>query len=320
MFSVGNCAPGLDHGAMQKQVSTTGAPVAIVTGASSGIGEATAARLARRGYRVVAAARRIERLENLAKSLAVEGAEVLPIQADLADEAPTDRLVDRTMDTFGRIDVLVNNAGYSPASAVEQLDRESLRHIFDVNLLSQLQLISRVTPIMRELGGGRVVNLGSMAGSVAAPLAVSYSATKAGIEAASHCLRLELAPWNIAVSVVVPGFVSTEAFDAAREKGQSLREDDANPYRPLMFDLERFSDAQLENALAPDDLAQTIERAVTEDPPRALYFAPGSAAWQRRFMGLIPARLRDRLLLRLYTKGQWRSPGRGARPVPPPAP
>ena len=279
--------------------------VAIVTGASSGIGEATARRLARAGFRVVAAARRIERLEALARTLAREGAEVLPMAIDLAEEDETHALVEGTLDAWKRIDVLVNNAGYSPAAATEQLSRADLRHTFDVNLVSQLQLVAEITPVMREQGGGRIINVGSMAGGVAAPLAVPYSASKAGVEAASHCLRLELAPWKIEVSLIIPGFVATEAFECARARGQALRQDPENPYRPLMFDLEDFTNDQLRGALSADDVAITIERAATARRPRARYFAPRLARMQRGLLGLIPDRVRDRLLLHMYTGGRW---------------
>ena len=254
----------------------------------------------------MAAARRIDRLERLAKDLSGEGAEVMPISVDLADAEETDRLVEETVSAWGRIDVLINNAGYSPASANEQLERADVRHIFDVNLFSQLQLAGQVTPIMRQQGGGRIINVGSMAAGVAAPLAVPYSATKAGIEAASQCLRLELAPWNIDVSLVVPGFVTTEVFDNAREAGQSLREDPANPYRELMFDLDRFADQQLKRALTPDQVAEAIEDAAASSRPRAVYYAPRAGRFQRAMLGLLPDRMRDKLLLRMYTGGNWR--------------
>ncbi|MBW2292149.1 MAG: SDR family oxidoreductase [Deltaproteobacteria bacterium] len=290
---------------MNTQISSR---VAIVTGASSGIGEATARRLARAGFRVVAAARRLDRLEAIAKELDGEGLEVLPVATDLAEDESTHALVEQTLAAWGRIDVLVNNAGYSPAAATEQLSRADLRHTFDVNLLSQLQLVAEVTPVMREQGGGRIINVGSMAGSVAAPLAVPYSATKAGIEAASHCLRLELAPWKIEVSLIIPGFVATEAFDSARILGQARREDLENPYRQLMFDLEDFTNDQLRGALSPDDVAITIERAATARRARARYFAPRHGRLQRGLLGLIPDRMRDRLLLRMYTGGSKRDP------------
>ena len=200
----------------------------------------------------------------------------------------------------GRIDLLVNNAGYSPAAATEQLSRDDLVHIFGVNLLSQLQLIAELTPVMRSQGGGRIINLGSIAGSVPAPLAVPYSATKAGIEAATQCLRLELAPWKIHVSVVIPGFVATEAFDSAKKKGQALREDTSNPYRGLMFSLDDFANDQLRTALTPDDVAKIIARAARDAKPRARYFAPRHGRIQRGFLGLLPDRIRERILMGMY--------------------
>ena len=276
------------------------ARVAIVTGASSGIGEATARSLARAGFDVIAAARRIGRMELLAKDLADQGGKIFPMSVDLACEKETHRLVEDTLAKWGRVDLLVNNAGYSPASATEQMSRNELSHIFGVNLLSQLQLISELTPAMRNQGGGRIINVGSMAGSVPAPLAVPYSATKAGIEAATQCLRLELAPWNIQVSVVIPGFVATEAFDSARDKGQDLREDESNPYRNLMFNLDDFAQGQLRGALAPEDVAQTIMKAATDLRPRARYFAPKNGRMQRGFLSVLPDRLRERILMRMY--------------------
>ena len=274
--------------------------VAIVTGASSGIGEATARRLGQADYRVVVAARRVDRLELLAKKLAKKSAEILPMSVDLAREDETQGLVEKTLSKWGRVDLLVNNAGYSPAAATEQISRDDLVHIFGVNLLSQLQLISELTPIMRAQGGGRIINVGSMAGSIPAPLAVPYSATKAGIEAATQCLRLELAPWKIHVSVVIPGFVATEAFDSAREKGQALREDASNPYRSLMFNLDEFAQTQLRSALTPDDVARTIEKAASAARPKARYFAPRQGRMQRGFMGLLPDGIRERILMRMY--------------------
>ena len=210
------------------------ARVAIVTGASSGIGEACARQLGRRGFRVVLAARRGELLEQIGKQIAQEGGDALPIAVDLGDPDATGKLVDETLATYGRIDLLVNNAGYSPAAAMEQLTREELRRIFDVNLLSGMQLIGRVVPVMREQGCGRILNIGSLGGSVPAPLAIAYTSTKAGLLAATRGLRLELAPWNIPVSMIVPGFVRTEVFDKSRAMAESLRSDPTNPFRQLM--------------------------------------------------------------------------------------
>ena len=274
--------------------------VAVVTGASSGIGEATARSLAGRGFRVVAAARRGDRLEALAKEHSQQGRDVQPVTCDLAHDSATSSLVQTAMSAFGRIDVLVNNAGYSPGGAVEHFSRESLRHIFDVNLLSALQLIGEVAPIMRAQGGGRIINVGSLGGIVPAPLAVAYGASKAGLDIATRGLRFELAPWRITVSLVVPGFVDTEVFDNARKGAEHLRSDPENPYRQLFLDLDEFAKKNLESALPPSRVAEVITRAATAKRPRFRYYAPISAGLQARFMSLLPETWANALLMRVY--------------------
>lgn len=274
--------------------------VALVTGASSGIGAASARRLALCGFRVVLAARRAERLESLAKEIAVEGGEALPVDLDLADAAATRDLVHRTRDAYGRIDVLVNNAGFSPGAALEQITRDELRHLFEVNLFSALQLVGDVAPLMRAQGGGRIVNVGSLGGSVAAPLAIPYAATKAGLDAATRGMRLELAPWRIHASLVVPGFVDTAVFDNAREGSRHLRDDPENPYRKLFFDLDEFTRKNLKRALQPTEVAEVVAIAATASRPRSRYYAPVSARLQTGFLGMLPERVLDRILLRVY--------------------
>ncbi len=275
-------------------------PVALVTGASSGIGAASALCLARAGFRVVLAARRAERLEALGKTIAQEGGSVLPVATDLADERATQRLVERTLERFGRIDVLVNNAGFSPAAALEQLPRADVRGTFEVNLFAGLQLVACVVPVMREQGGGRILNMSSLASKVPAPLAVAYAATKGALESATDCLRLELAPWRIRLSLIIPGFVDTPTFDNSREAAQALRADPANPYRQLMLDLDDFATAQLKRALRPEDVGRVVVRAATARRPRERYYVPFSARLQTSLLRSLPERVLDRLLLRLY--------------------
>ncbi len=275
-------------------------PVAIVTGASSGIGAASAEALAAAGFRVALAARRAELLEVLAGRIDAAGGSALGIATDLVDEAATRRLVTRTREAFGRIDLLVNNAGFSLAAAVEQLTRDELRNTFEVNLLAGLQLAGEIIPVMRAQGGGRIIQIGSLAARVPAPLAVPYAATKAALEAAADGLRLEVAAWGIDVCLVVAGFVDTPTFDNARRAGAHLRDDPRNPYRQLMFDLDAFATARLETALAPAEVARVVVAAATAARPRARYFVPFSARLQSGFMRSLPVRWRDRLLARVY--------------------
>jgi NAD(P)-dependent dehydrogenase (short-subunit alcohol dehydrogenase family) len=275
-------------------------PVAIVTGASSGIGEASARALAGAGFDVVMAARRLERLEVIAKEISEAGGRATPLPVDLADEEATSDLVRETLALHGRIDVLLNNAGYSPAGALEHMSRGALRHAFDVNLLSALQLIAEVSPIMRKQGSGRIINMGSVAGTIGAPLAIPYSTTKAGLDAATRGLRLELAPWKIHVSLIIPGFVDTAVFDNTREAASDLREDPENPWRQLFFDLDEFAAKQLAKALSPSDVGKIVVEAATARRPRLRYWAPLSVRLQSGFMAMLPERWVDAILLKVY--------------------
>lgn len=279
--------------------------VAIVTGASSGIGEATAHCLAQAGYAVVLAARRADLLDSIVADIRAAGGEALSVPTDLSDAEQTSALVRTTLDTFGRVDVLVNNAGYGPPYALEQMDRTALRHVFDVNILSGMQLIAELTPTMREQGGGRIVNISSLSRYVGAPLAAAYAATKGAMEAMTACMRLELSPWNIQFSVIVPGFVDTPTFDKSRQAGEHLRDDPSNPYRQLMSDLDAFATEQLKSAVPPEDVGKAVVKAVTADSPKTRYFVPWSARTAARMFGSLPDRVADRLLLKMYKWGPW---------------
>jgi len=285
---------------MRTRTTSLTQQAAIVTGASSGIGEAAARRLAENGFDVAIIARRKDRLEALAKEIEEAGGRAIPIAADLADEQATARAVREALDGLGRIDLLVNNAGYSPGRAIEQITRPELRHIFDVNLFSALQLIGAVTPHMRYQGSGLIINVGSVAGLIPAPLAIPYAMTKIGMHAATDALRLELAPFGIKLSLVIPGFVDTAVFDNARAESKHLREDATNPYLNTMFDLDELAKKNLRNSLSPNDVANVILRAATARRPKERYYTPLSTKIQCVLLGLLPSRLLDEVLLRVY--------------------
>ena len=285
---------------MQNPKSPQPARTALITGASSGIGEATARALAREGYALALIARRKDRLDLLVKEIEEAGGRALAIAADLADDQATQRAAREAISFLGRVDLLVNNAGYSPGAAIEQFSRDGLRHIFDVNLLSALQLTGVVTPIMRAQGGGRIINVGSLAAVVPAPLAIPYGATKIALHAATDALRLEIGRFGIDVSLIIVGFVDTAVYENARNGAQDLRTDPNNPYRQTMFDLDALAMKNLENSLSPDDVAKVIVRAATARRPKPRYYIPRSALLQKVFLGMLPARGLDALLKRVY--------------------
>lgn len=187
--------------------------VAIVTGASSGIGEATAREFAREGAKVVLAARRVDKLESLAKEIDAmgTGAQAHVVQADLAKLDDIQKLVDETVQVFGHIDVLVNNAGFGRLDWLENLDPvKDIQAQIDVNVMGVIQTTRLVLPLMIKQRNGSIVNMCSMAGLIGTPTYTIYSASKHAVHGFSEALRREVKPWGIDVSLVYPGGVVTE--------------------------------------------------------------------------------------------------------------
>lgn len=187
--------------------------VVIVTGASSGIGEATAREFAKEGAKVVLAARRVDRLEALAKEIAAVGggAEALVVQADLSKLEDIQSLITKTLEKFGRIDVLVNNAGFGRLDWLENLDPvKDIQSQFDVNVLGVIQTTRQALPVMIKQRSGHIINMCSMAGLVATPTYTIYAACKHAVHGFSEALRREVKPWGINVSMIYPGGVTTE--------------------------------------------------------------------------------------------------------------
>jgi NADP-dependent 3-hydroxy acid dehydrogenase YdfG len=184
--------------------------VAIVTGASSGIGEATAQALATEGASVVLAARRVDELEALADRIATDGGDALVVETDVTEEDDIDSLVETTMDEYGRIDVLVNNAGVMLLEPLERADRSNLRQMVDVNLMGLMNLTHSVVPIMQQQDSGHVVNVSSVAGRETMANGSGYNATKFGVTAFTDAIRQELSPQDIRTTVIEPGAVDTE--------------------------------------------------------------------------------------------------------------
>jgi hypothetical protein len=187
--------------------------VVIVTGASSGIGEATARRFGREGSKVVLAARRVDKLEAVANEISGmgTGAEVLVVQADLSKLEDIQALIQKTLDKFGRIDVLVNNAGFGRLDWLEKLDPvKDIQGQFDVNVMGVIQTTRQALPVMIKQRSGAIIQMCSMAGLVATPTYSIYAACKHAVHGFSEALRREVKPWGIDVSMVYPGGVVTE--------------------------------------------------------------------------------------------------------------
>ncbi|MGA9333442.1 MAG: SDR family NAD(P)-dependent oxidoreductase [Rudaea sp.] len=187
-----------------------GGRIALITGASSGIGAATARVLAGAGAKVAITARRKDRLDKIVDELKQSGAQVLAIPADLLREDENRRIVAETEGHFGRLDILVNNAGVMHLSPIDSAEPDDWRRMLELNVLGLMVSSQAALPGMRKRGGGHIVNISSTAGRIANPNAAGYAASKFGVVAFSEALRREVYKDQIRVSVIEPGVVETE--------------------------------------------------------------------------------------------------------------
>ncbi|WP_392532375.1 SDR family oxidoreductase [Nostoc sp. C117] len=225
--------------------------VAIITGASSGIGEATAIALSIEGAKVVITARRSDRLEAIAQKIREKGGQVLPIVADISDEAQVQRVIEQTQAKWETVDILINNAGVMLLGPIEGADTEDWRRMFNLNVLGLLYGIHRVLPIMKAQGSGHIINLSSVTGRwVKAGFAV-YSATKWSINVISEALRQEVYKHNIRVTSIQPGLVETELINHITNP--QAKQNAENYYQSM-------------KNLSSEDIANAIVYALTQPP------------------------------------------------------
>jgi len=190
----------------------------VLTGASSGIGRELALAFAREGARLVLAARREEKLREVAKAVSAMEGEALVVPTDVGVQAQVEHMIEATMSRFGRIDILVNNAGYGLFASVEDTTTDDVRRIMEVNFMGAFYGIKAVLPIMRQQGWGHIINVSSVVGKRALPYSSAYCATKSAMIALSESLRVEVAGTGIDLSVVCPAGTATEFFDVAENK------------------------------------------------------------------------------------------------------
>ncbi len=223
--------------------------VAIVTGASSGIGEATVHELLEAGANVVATARRTDRLAKLVEAVGSKKGQLLTIMADVRNECDCDRMVQETISKWGRVDILVNNAGVMLLGPIVGADTEDWRRMIDTNVYGLIYGTHKVLPIMQAQGAGHIVNISSTAGRTVMVNGGIYNLTKWGINAFSESLRQEVHKDKIRVSVIEPGVVATELRDHITVK--EVRED-----------IKQWAESLRQ--LQPEDVAAAIVYAVTQ--------------------------------------------------------
>jgi NADP-dependent 3-hydroxy acid dehydrogenase YdfG len=191
--------------------------IVVITGASSGLGEATARHLSELGAVVVLGARRVDRIDALAAELVAAGGKALAVQTDVTDSGQVQKLVDAAVDTYGRIDVIINNAGLMPHSPLERRKIADWDRMIDVNIKGVLYGIAAALPYMQAQKSGQIINVSSVAGHKVRPGSAVYAATKHAVLALSEGLRLEVKPYNIRTTVISPGAVATELPDSITE-------------------------------------------------------------------------------------------------------
>ncbi|PHQ28101.1 SDR family oxidoreductase [Leeuwenhoekiella nanhaiensis] len=221
----------------------------IVTGASSGIGEATAKKLAASGANVVITARRTERLEELKNAIEKDGGKALVVTADVTSKEDWKGVMDQTHQTFGKVDVLINNAGLMPLSFVENLKTDEWDKMVDVNIKGVLNGIASVVPDMKETKSGHIINISSVAGRKVMPAGAVYCATKYAVRALSEGIRQEMGPkYNTKVTAIEPGFVDTELTN-------TITDEDVQEMMSQFQDL---------TPLQAQDIANSIHYALTQ--------------------------------------------------------
>jgi NADP-dependent 3-hydroxy acid dehydrogenase YdfG len=191
--------------------------VVVITGASSGLGEATARLLSAQGSSVVLGARRVDRIQSLADELTGSGGKVLAITTDVTHCDQVKRLVDAAVQTHGRIDVMINNAGLMPHSPLERLKIDDWNRMIDVNIKGVLYGIAAALPYMKQQKAGHIINVSSVAGHKVRPGSAVYAATKHAVRVISEGLRQEVKPYNIRTTVISPGAVATELPNSVTE-------------------------------------------------------------------------------------------------------
>jgi NADP-dependent 3-hydroxy acid dehydrogenase YdfG len=191
--------------------------VVVITGASSGLGAATARLLSAEGANVVLGARRVDRIQSLADELNAKGGKAIAIATDVTDHDQVKHLVDAAVQKFGRIDVMINNAGLMPQSPLERLKIDDWNRTIDVNIKGVLYGIAAALPHMKQQKAGHIINVSSVAGHKVTPNGAVYCATKHAVRALSEGLRVEVKPYNIRTTIISPGAVATELPDSITE-------------------------------------------------------------------------------------------------------
>jgi short-subunit dehydrogenase len=268
--------------------------IVLITGCSTGIGYDLARRLAQANYNVVATARDPERLLDLPVALQ------LPL--DVTDPTSVASATQEVVCRFGRIDVLVNNAGYAVRGAVEDVAVEQVQQMFDVNVFGVVRMIRAVVPHMRQQQAGRVITIGSLAGKLVLPVNGTYSATKFALEALSDALRMELALFGIQVVLIEPGNIHSNFMATAQANSQEILSNPGTPYHALYQHYQQAMTTIRKQQPGPETVSQVVQQAIEASTPKARYLV--AVPFSNRVVLHLGESVRDTLFKRMFKIGQ----------------
>ena len=248
--------------------------VALVTGCSSGIGLETAISLAREGHFTYATMRNMKKSGDLDKIVHDEDLPIKILELDVDDEESVDNTIAKIMEEKGRIDTLVNNAGWGMWGTVEDVSIEEFKQQFETNFFSIIRMIQKVAPIMRKQKSGNIVNVSSVAGRIGFPVSPAYISSKFALEGLSECLRFELGPFGINVIIIEPGVIKTNFFDSMKMAKKSNSD---SVYNEITSKVVSGVKMMAEMGTEPKEVADTIIKSINEEKPLPRYIVGNDA-------------------------------------------
>ena len=248
--------------------------VALVTGCSSGIGLETAISLAREGHFTYATMRNMKKSEDLDKIVHDEDLPIKILELDVDDEESVDNTIAKIMEEKGRIDTLVNNAGWGMWGTVEDVSIEEFKQQFETNFFSIIRMIQKVAPIMRKQKSGNIVNVSSVAGRIGFPVSPAYISSKFALEGLSECLRFELGPFGINVIIIEPGVIKTNFLDSIK---MAKKSDSDSVYNEITSKVVSGVKMMAEMGTEPKEVANTIIKSINAENPLPRYIVGNDA-------------------------------------------
>ncbi len=248
--------------------------VALVTGCSSGIGLETAISLAREGHFTYATMRNMKKSEDLDKIVNDEDLPIKILELDVDDEESVDNTIAKIMEEKGRIDTLVNNAGWGMWGTVEDVSIEEFKQQFETNFFSIIRMIQKVAPIMRKQKSGNIVNVSSVAGRIGFPVSPAYISSKFALEGLSECLRFELGPFGINVIIIEPGVIKTNFFDSMKMAKKSNSD---SVYNEITSKVVSGVKMMAEMGTESKEVANTIIKSINAENPLPRYIVGNDA-------------------------------------------